>query len=172
MREIRQSGSEGGELQYNATSLPLSLFQVDGTWNVPTTFLQEFTQQRAQVGGAATVTPFVVIPRYNLDQLALVPQDLCEVRGENAAVRIVDDVARNDWVFGVAQNPLEWSLGCQLHGCIDFGHSCFLLEVDCQVDDRTGCDRNSHCNPRQLALEFGNDQAHCGCCTRGGRDNV
>jgi len=76
--------------------------QVDGTWNVPTTFLQEFTQQCAQVGGAATVTPFVVIPRYNLHQLALVAQDLGKVRRENAAVRIVDDVARNDRVFGVA----------------------------------------------------------------------
>ena len=83
-------------------NVPTTLFRVDGTWNVPTTFLQEFTKQCAQVGGAATVAPFVVIPRYYLDQLALVAQDLCEVRSENAAVRIVDDVARNDWVFGVA----------------------------------------------------------------------
>ena len=40
MREIRQSGSEGGEPQYNAASLPLSLtfvgrvYQIE-TWGQP-----------------------------------------------------------------------------------------------------------------------------------------
>jgi hypothetical protein len=32
MREIRQSGSEGGESQYNATSLPLSVIGIVGEW--------------------------------------------------------------------------------------------------------------------------------------------
>jgi hypothetical protein len=36
MREIRQSGSEGGEPQLNAASLPLSFeSRADGTWKVP-----------------------------------------------------------------------------------------------------------------------------------------
>ncbi len=36
MREIRQSGSEGGEPQYNAASLPLSLWTAHGMC-LPTT---------------------------------------------------------------------------------------------------------------------------------------
>ena len=69
--------------------------------------LQQLRQSRAEVGSSAAVTPFVVVPGNNLHKLALVPEDLGEVGSENAAVRIVDDVARNDWVFGVAKDPLD-----------------------------------------------------------------
>ena len=146
--------------------------QVDFSFLILNLGLEVLGQSSAQVCCSAAVTPFVVVPRYDLDQLTFVSEDLGKVGSEDAAMRIIDDIARYDRVFGVAQYTLERAVSCCLHGCVDVRYGRFFLEVRGQVDHGTGSHRNSHRDPGKLALELRDHQSDSRSCTGGRWDDV
>jgi len=120
--------------------------------------LEELRQSAAQISGSTGVAPFVVIPRDDLDELAIVAKHLGKVSRKNAAVGIVNNVAANDRVGGEEQDALERSFSGGLDGGVDAILGRFLRQIARQVNDAARRDRNPHRDAGQFALQFRNDQ--------------
>ena len=123
-----------------------------------------------QVGGAAAVAPFVVVPADDLGHVAF--NHLREVGGEDRAVGVADDVGRDDRVFGVAEHTLQRTLGSRFDGGVDVFGAGRLAQVHRQVDNRASDHRHAKRDAGELALQFRDDQADCLSGTGAGRDDV
>ena len=55
----------------------------------------------------------------DLDEFAGAAEYLCKVGGKDRAVRITDNVRRNDGILGVPKNALELAFAGCLHGRVD-----------------------------------------------------
>ena len=70
-----------------------------------------------QVDALAGITPFVVIPGDELDE-GIVQRDT-SFGIENARAGFVDEVRRNDFVFGITKDALHVGLGSLFHLSLD-----------------------------------------------------
>src|SRR5688572_7462799 len=70
-----------------------------------------------QVDTTVRVTPLVVVPADELEELRV--QLHRGARVVDAGARVVDEVARDDLVIGVAEDALEVGLARALHGGVD-----------------------------------------------------
>src|SRR5215203_1652153 len=77
-------------------------------------YLVELADLRNEVGRPYAVTPFVVIPAHNFEQVAA--KHLREIGGEDRAVRIANDTSREDRIFGVTEYALGRPVSRFLHG--------------------------------------------------------
>ena len=111
-----------------------------------------------EVTNAVAVTPFVVVPADQLEELAVQFNTAPFV--EDRRRLAVDKVAAHDFVFGVFQDTLQVGFAGLLHRGGDFGVAGFLRGLHGQVDDRDGRYRNAQSHAGQLALHFGADQSH------------
>src|SRR5438045_115417 len=66
--------------------------------------LIELADLRDEVRSTHAVAPFVVVPAHHFEQVAA--EHLREIGGENRAVRVADDIGRNDRVFRVLEDAL------------------------------------------------------------------
>src|SRR5262249_452568 len=98
-------------------------------------FSAELADARHQVGGTATVAPFVVVPAQPLDQLAPAARSLRAQRVEDTAVRIADDVTGDDRVLSVLEDALQRTVGRFLEDLVDLRRRHLLPQLGGQVGD-------------------------------------
>src|SRR5439155_21212671 len=89
-----------------------------------------------QVYAAVAVAPLVVVPRDELEEVLVQLDAAAGV--EDAAVRVVDEVGRDDLVLGVGQDVLQVGLARPLHRVADFLVAGGLRGLHRQVHDRDG----------------------------------
>ena len=75
-------------------------------------------------------------------------------------VWVVDDVGRNDWVFGVFKYALKNAMCGSLESSVNFFHGYFSFELNSKVGDRTVWYRNSKSGSIELASHCRNNQAN------------
>ena len=75
-------------------------------------------------------------------------------------MRIALQVGRYQFLVGVPQDPLERTLGRLLHRGVDLGGRGLLAEERREVDDAHRGDRHAEGHAGELALEFGDHEAH------------
>ena len=134
--------------------------------------LEETSNLGTEVSCAAAVAPFVVVPTYDFHQFAFVAKHLREVGSKDRAVRIVDDVGRNERICGEEEEALHRAFCSRFDGCIDLFCSRFFAQVNCQVDDTTRWYGNSHGDTCELPVQFRNNQANSFGGTGRCRNNV
>lgn len=123
-----------------------------------------------EVDGAAAVTPFVVVPAENLDEV--IANNVGPFGNEDGAVGITLDVAENDRVFVVIENTLHRAFGGALHRGVDGVLGDRLAGIAGEVDDRTGRGGDAEGDARQLAVDGGDDLTDSLGGAGGGRDDV
>src|SRR4051794_13570215 len=116
---------------------------------------------------AVRVTPLVVVPGDDLDEVAL--QDARQQRVEDRRVRVADDARGDDRVIRVAQDAVA---GGRLHRVVDLLDARVAAGHDREVDDRAGRDGGADCEAVQLAVEVGNDEPDRLRRARGGGHEV
>src|SRR3954465_1568426 len=109
--------------------------------------LERLTDQRDQVDDAVGVTPLVVVPG---NHLGLVVDHLRQARVEYRAVRVGDDVARDNRRVVVLQDTLQRAVRGRLHRGIDLVGARGLGELGGQISTRPGGNRH----PKRVAVEF------------------
>ena len=87
----------------------------------------------SQVNQAVGVSPFVVIPRNDLEKVVVEEDAGIGIDGGGGLV--VNEIARDKSFFGVSKNTLHWALGGFLEGSKDFILGSGLLSSDGQIDD-------------------------------------
>src|ERR1700677_4440111 len=90
---------------------PLPKFRMIFYWLLADDILDE-------IHAAVAVAPLVVVPAHELEELAV--QLDARTRVKNARVRVVDEVARGDFVLGVGKDALEVGLARFFHSGCDF----------------------------------------------------
>jgi hypothetical protein len=123
-----------------------------------------------QVTDTSRVSVLVVVPRDELDKV-LVERDT-GLGVKDGGFGRSDEIGRDELVFGVAEDTLEFTFRGSLHGSLDLLVSGGLFDSGDQVDDGDirGGDSESHTG--QLAVELGDDLADGLGGTGGGRDDV
>ena len=116
------------------------------------------------------IAPFVVIPGNDFDE-RIRKSDTC-VLVEDGRARVAEEVGRNNGVFGVAENALEFAFGSSLHRSADFVILRRFREIDREVNNGNVEGRNAHGHTGELAVEFRKDFADSLSRARGGRDDV
>src|SRR5204863_350669 len=119
-----------------------------------------------QLRHAAGVAPLVVVPADELEEV-LVELDAA-ARVEDRGAAVVDEVAGDDLVLGVAQDALEVGLGGLLHRALDLVERRVLHGLESQVDDGDGGCGHAERHAGQLALDLRDDERH-GLGGAGGR---
>ena len=85
----------------------------------------------------------------------------------------MDDVARDDRLVGVLEDPFEVAgVGLRAEELVDFLRGRLLADLNGEVDDRAGRDGRAHRHPVDLALELGEDDADRAGRSGRGRDEV
>jgi len=87
----------------------------------------------SQVNQAVGVSPFVVIPRNDLEKV-VVEEDAC-VGIDGGGGLVVNEIAGDKSFFGVSKNTLHWALGGFLEGTKDIILGGAFLGSDGQIDD-------------------------------------
>lgn len=111
-----------------------------------------------EVNDTARVTVLVVVPRDELDKVGV--QRDTSLGIEDGAVGVTQEVSGDNFVFGVAENALEFTLRGLLDSFLNFVVGGALLEADSQVDNRDIRVGNTEGHTSQLAVEMRNDLAH------------
>jgi hypothetical protein len=124
-----------------------------------------------EVGCAAAVTPFVVVPAHDLEHVAI--HDLRPVGGEQRTPIVADDVGRADRVFGITEEALERTrFGSGLHRGVDFFLGNVLFHNGGQVDYAAGRHGHTQRDAGQLALQGGDHQTDGLRGTRRGGNDI
>src|SRR3954452_21281710 len=114
------SGPSSGTLRSDRTRTRLPptspRASTPGSRDVTSRLGQTAGHQCGQIGEPAGISPLVVIPA---DDLHLRPLRHRQLRVEGARRRRADDVARDDRVVGVVEEPLQLTLGRLLVGGVD-----------------------------------------------------
>ncbi len=122
-----------------------------------------------QVEGALAVAPFVVVPAEDLHEVVL---GLGQARVEHTGGGVADDVAGDDGVLGVPQDPLELAVCGDREGAVDLPGRDRLRDLDGEVGERAVLDRDADGDPVELACEGGQDLADRLGGAGAGRDHV
>lgn len=112
-----------------------------------------------EIYNLVAVTPLVIIPGNQLDK----GRRQADAGGgvENGGALVMDEVAGDNGVFGVADDALPaLALGGFLHGSLDLIHGGGSLQIHGQVYHRHVGGGNAEGHAGELALEFRNDNAH------------
>lgn len=123
-----------------------------------------------KVTDSSRVSVLVVVPRDELDEV-LVERDT-GLGVEDGGFGGTNEIGRDEFILGVTQDALEFTLGSSLHGSLDFLVGGGLLDSSDQVDDGDVGSGDSESHTGQLAVEFGDDLADSLGGTGGGRDDV
>ena len=123
-----------------------------------------------QVGQAARVAPLVVVPRHDLDQVAVHHRELGV---EDRAPVLADDVARDQRLLAVVEDTVRAAPRCgRLERLVDLVARRLAPDLGDEVDDRAVGDGDAHRDAVELAQHLGHDQAdRLGGAGRG-RDDV
>ena len=123
-----------------------------------------------QVDAAIGVTPLVVVPGDELEELVV--QFHAGACVENAGAGVVDEVAGDDLILGVAKDALEVSLAGLLHGLADLLIAGGLGGLEGEINDRNGRGRHAERHAGELALHLRADKANGLCSSSRGGDDV
>lgn len=85
-----------------------------------------------EVADTLGVTPLVIVPRDELDEVAVE----CDagVRIKDGRVLVASEVGRDDLLVSVANDALVGRLGCLFDGLLDLVVGCTLLQADDEVN--------------------------------------
>jgi len=123
-----------------------------------------------EIEDTARVTPLVIVPRDELDELVI--QGDTRLSIEDGGVVVSVQVGRDNLVLGVTENALKWSLGSRLDGGLDGLVGGWVLQADSKIDngDVLGWDTESHSG--ELAVKLWDDLSDGLSGTGGGWDDV
>ena len=110
------------------------------------------------VKAAGGVSHFVVVPRHDLEEVAVEFDASTGVVDRRAG--IADEVAADHFVFGVSKRAGHGAFGGSLHGGVDVGHGGALAGAEGQVDARHVCGWDAKGHAGQLAFGFGQAQGN------------
>ena len=123
-----------------------------------------------QVDATVGIAPFVVVPGDEFEELVVELDARTGVKDAGAGV--VDEVAGNDLVLGVAEDALEVGLAGLLHGGADLLVAGGLGSLNGEVDDGNGRGRHAEGHSGELALHLGADKGNGLRGSGGGGDDV
>ena len=136
--------------------------------------LQALRHQRREIGGAAGVTPFIIVPGDDLDEVALfLAEDAGERQVNGGAVRAALEVHADQRFVHSLEDALE---ARQLGGIAEclaqfFGGGLFF-EFSGEINDGDCGGRDAQGITIELALQIGDDQCNGLGGAGGGRDDV
>lgn len=123
-----------------------------------------------QVGEAARVAPFVVVPRNDLGEASVLHRRVFGF--DDGRVRVALEVRRHEWLFAEGENTAKPALRGFLEvGAQSFGRGVFF-ENGCEVHYRDCGGGHAQRVACELALEFRDDLGNGLCCARRCRDDV
>ena len=115
------------------------------------------------------VTPLVVVPADNLDEITL---SHCRVGVEDTGVRIAHDVLEDERIFAVVENSLKRTFSSFFVSSVDFFNSRFLLENRAEVSHRTSRRGNAESAALKLTVQLRDHEADRFGGTRAARNDV
>jgi len=123
-----------------------------------------------QIGHAAGVSGFVVVPTYNFGSVA---NNHGQVRVENARVLVSNDVNAHDGVGAIFHDALQRAFSRSLHGSIDLSGSSRLFQGYGEISYGSVGNGNTHGVSVQLAGQVRQYQPYrLGSTSAGGNDAV
>jgi len=135
-----------------------------------TTLLLFSSHEAEKIDDSVAVSELVVVPGDELDEV-VVQRDSC-AGVENAASAVAVEVARDHFVFGVAENAFERTCGRIFDGRFDRFVGSGFAEPDSEVDDRHVRRWNAERHSRQLSVQLRYDLADRFRGAGGRRDDV
>lgn len=123
-----------------------------------------------EVEDTAGVTPLVVVPRDQLDEVVVEGDTGLGI--EDGGVGVAVKIGGDDVVLSVGQDTLEVTLRGLLDDSLDLVVRSTLLEADSQIDNGNVGGRDTHGHASELAVELRDDLADSLGGTSAGGDNV
>src|SRR5262249_43562763 len=119
-----------------------------------TSLLSDPSDAYNKVGGPATIAPLVVVPAQYLHHRSLpLGKHQCGLRVKDAAMRIIDNVRRNDGVLGIFQDPFERPARLVFERLIDLLDRYLLLQLRRQVGNAAVGHRDTQSDTVQFAVQ-------------------
>ena len=110
-----------------------------------------------EVEDTARVTPLVVVPADNLDEVVVERDTSLGI--EDGGVGVTVQVGRDNIVLSVGKNALERTVGSLLDGSLDIVVAGTLLETSSQVDNGDVGSGDAHGHTSELTVELRDDLA-------------
>jgi len=124
----------------------------------------------SKINDTVGVTVLVVIPGDELDELVIEGNSSSGIK--DGRVLVSNEVARNNFVFGVGHDALELSVGSVLDGLLDLVVGGRLLQAAGEIHNRDVRVGDTEGHTGQLAVELRNDLANSLGSSGGGGDDV
>src|SRR4029453_2682379 len=106
----------------------------------------------SKIDAAFAIAPLVVIPANQLEEAAAHLYARAGV--EDARAAVMDEISRNDFIFGITKDTFEVSLACLFHGGADFLVGRFFHCPNREVHHTDGRSRHAEGHPGGFSFFF------------------
>src|SRR5690606_8881372 len=110
------------------------------------------------------------VPTDDLEEVAVELDTRSSIK--DGGQRAADEIAGDQFIFGVTENALEWAFGIFLHGFAYVFVACCFFGTDGQVKNRDVCGVNAEGHACQAAFKLWHGQGDCFGSTGGCGNDV